>query len=637
MRYSRFNPFPQVIFQRWIASALFLVLLTLSYRLSFLAYHHDMFIDQTLGQQIFALFWGIRFDLAIALPMALISLSLFYLLRVFVTLPWYNYTLIWAPIIFVVQLGDTLYFQDSGRHISYEILSAQGDALGLIQHALHTGLAFVIISFLMLIVWMGLWLKAASTWSKSVQSNFVQAEPLIRRILTWVVILLCTIIGVRGGISGVPQSPIHAYKIGNAKLAIIASNPTYIAFSILSSGSNGIKQVPIPATQFTSADLKKALYPEQHKATSQAPASQFNIMLIFLESWNAAFMQSYQAEEPLNITPNFDAFRQNSITSDLTLAGGHRTVEGVFASMCSFQNPLGTSIAHSQLLDFPYLCLPEILNQQGYQTTFIQGSYRDTGSVGSFAQRLGFKESLGKAELPVGKIPHNSWGLQDDDLYEIVLNKAEQQLSPFFYAINTTSTHDTVVPESSIPLLDAKTSEEKHKNVMHYADEAFGRFLARFYQSPLAKNTILIVMADHTAQIHSSYLHEYMIPMAIQTPDKQRLHIPHATSQRDLAPTLLEILGLPKPTSFTGKSLLSSQTFFADYYHNQSLGWIEGDTLMSINLLDNKQSCYAWRSDSLMQDPITCQDSPEIYQHALTATSRMQNLLFKGETSTYLK
>jgi phosphoglycerol transferase MdoB-like AlkP superfamily enzyme len=629
-----------MILKRWGLITLFLVLVTLSYRALFLVYHHDILGQQSLVQQFYALFWGTRFDIAIAMPMALLSIVLHRLMSYIHNTSWHLYTLPWIPVIYLIQTGDTLYFQDSGRHISYEILSAQGDGIELIKHALHAGFGHIIVSTVILIFFTTVWIKYSRQIFVTPIAHPLFATPidesLSKKILLSLILLLSTVIGMRGGISGVPQSPIHAYKIGNANLAIIASNPVYIAFSTLTSSEAGITQIKLPKSSLSSEDMFRQLYPEPINIESNPPVK-LNVILIFLESWNAAFMQSYNPNEPLNITPNFDVFREKALSSDLTLAGGHRTVEGVFSAMCSFQNPLGTSIAKSQLLNLPYSCLPEMLSQQGYATSFIQGSYRDTGSVGSFAQRLGFQESLGKVELPKGKIPHNVWGLQDDDLYETVLNKAELQQQPFFYAINTTSTHDTVIPPLSTPLLDAKTNEEKHKNVMHYADEAFGRFLNRFNNSPLAENTILVAMADHTAQVHSNYLHEYMIPLAIKAPGMGKKHIPFATTQRDLAPTLLEMLQLPPSSSFAGKSLISSDVFYADYYHNQHLGWIEHDLLLDINLLNGETRCYKWREDLNMKNTVPCDSGQQTKQRALATTALMQNHLFSGTTKEFIK
>ena len=616
-----------MLFKRWLLATFFIVIATLSYRFSFVLYHQQTIADLSLWQQLYALLWGIRFDMALAMPMALLSLLLHRLVSIFFPSSWYWYVVLWLPLIVIIHTGDTLYFQDSGRHVGYEILAAQGDMVELFQHALHTGLQLVVWHVLWLCALTFLWVRYAkhARYGKTEQGRF-------KSFFLSVAMLLLTVVAIRGGITGVPQAPAHVYHIGDEKQALIATNPVYITLFILSHKEKAIQALVLPKTAMKSAQLVNDLYPEQPSNSENDAVQKYNIIFILLESWNAAFMSSYNIAERLQITPNFDAFRARSISSDLTLAGGHRTTEGLFASMCSLQNPPGTSLVNTQLMDFTYQCLPHILKDSGYVTSFIQGSYRDTSSVGSFAQKIGFAESLGKVELPQGNLPHNAWGLHDDDLYDYVFEKALLQKKPFFFVLNTNSTHDTVLPPHVSPLLAEGVQDAKHKNVMHYADAALGRFITKFEQSPLANNTLLVLVADHTAQVRGSDLYEYMVPMAMSIPHVGAKNIPFATSQRDIAPTILDALHLPPSPSFTGKSLLSSKVFFADYFHHQHLGWIEGDDLLRINVISGETMCFLWRQDLLLKHSQPCEGKARLKQHALGFTHWVQHALFSGKT-----
>ena len=613
-----------MMLKHWFFSVLFLALVAVSYRVSFVLYHQDVFLAYAWTEQLYALLWGLRFDVAAVLPMTLLSLIFYKLYNTVFTLKWQWFVVPWVLVMCIVQTGDALYYQDAGRHIGYEFLASQGDALSLVQHALHTGLSLIVINII---------LGALYIWAFvrfSAEDEEARQQSKVKQAIIFIGILLLTVVGVRGGVSGVPQSPIQVYQIGDTKLAVIATNPVYIVFSILSAKDGGLQPITLPQASMEVEQAFAELYPETTQESS-AEIKPYNIIFILLESWNAAFMQSYNAQETLDVTPNFDAYRTQGITSDLTLAGGHRTTEGMFASFCSWQNPLGASLVPSQLLDFEYLCLPEILQKQGYTTSFLQGSYRDTSGTGSFAHFLGFEESLGKVELPEGKLPHNVWGLHDDDLYDILFAKSLATTEPFFFALNTNSTHDTVLP----PSVEALDVHHKHKSVMHYADAAFGRFMEKFQQSKLAQNTIIVAVSDHTAQVRGSALYEYMIPMLIITPQATQRHLPFATSQRDIAPTLLDMLGLPASPNFAGKSMLSSEVFFADYFYHQQLGWIEGDDLVNIDVSSGKKQCFKWREDLLMQNPISCSALEAQAQHALIFTQKMQQDLFSGKTKQF--
>ncbi len=73
--------------------------------------------------------------------------------------------------------------------------------------------------------------------------------------------------------------------------------------------------------------------------------TQYNIVMIFLESWSSYFM--YRGNE--QFTPFFDSIKKKSLTTLEMLANGSRTTEGLFATLCSAQNPLGQTIVNSFL------------------------------------------------------------------------------------------------------------------------------------------------------------------------------------------------------------------------------------------------------------------------------------------------
>ncbi len=170
------------------------------------------------------------------------------------------------------------------------------------------------------------------------------------------------------------------------------------------------------------------------------------MVLVFLESWSSVYMKSYGSAK--DSTPYFDTLRKRSLTTNETLAGGHRTTEGLFATLCSWQNPLGETIAQSQLQNYDYNCLPELLRNRGYATAFFQGTLENTSGTGAFAQALGFEQSYGKRDIKTRQYEENSWGVQDPDLYHFVLGSLDKMPQPFFIGINTATTHDSQVPES---------------------------------------------------------------------------------------------------------------------------------------------------------------------------------------------
>ena len=111
-------------------------------------------------------------------------------------------------------------------------------------------------------------------------------------------------------------------------------------------------------------------------------------------------------------------------------------------------------------------------------------------------------------------------------------------------------------------------------------------------------------------------------------------------SQRDISPTILSILGKNTPDAFTGKSLDNSNNapYFSDYYHSGTLGWIEDDMLIEIQVnAPNKMSCYNYVSDKLLEKKLKCPDKAKNSRNnALAFTKKSQSLLFNGKLKDWI-
>jgi arylsulfatase A-like enzyme len=97
------------------------------------------------------------------------------------------------------------------------------------------------------------------------------------------------------------------------------------------------------------------------------------------------------------------------------------------------------------------------------------------------------------------------------------------------------------------------------------ADGCFGSFMSAFEKSGRMRNTTVIVSADHGESFEGGiYQHQtqYMtrpvihVPLIIRTPDQQQgRSVSFTADQAALAPTILELAGLPKPSWMPGQSL----------------------------------------------------------------------------------
>ena len=582
--------------------------------------------------------WGIRFDLASAAALTLLSGTIAYLLFRLLGVPFARaseYTAFAAGTALIFIHGaDLLYFAEAGRHLGYELkeglnsgASLAGTAIGTYTGAVLTQFGLIAVFFLLNRLWfrrLGGAAALPADWRR-----FILPET------QWFLALLASVVLVRGGLQSVPLEPLHAQAIGDTNRAALTLNGAYNA---LFSSITPYTVRPVMDTGLSAADYRRirALYPVNSAAVTPPSAPvPLNVVVVLLESWSAEYMSAYGFDR--STTPNFKELRTKGLTTRGMLADGLRTTEGMFAIFCSAQNPLGKTVAQTQLQNYDYDCLPELLSRRGYSSAFFQGTYRNTSGTGAFAQLLGFAESYGKEEMPPPELEPNSWGQHDPDVYRFALQRMLTLDQPFIVGINTNSTHDGHMPPGVRPAFTDDDRNASYLNTLHFADQALGDFIRAVESTPELRNTFFVLLADHTGLKPRSLVSKHAIPFLIYSPDHiEPRFIDRIASQRDVTPTLLEILGLTGPDWFTGKSLLRTDQgpYFADFYHGGHLGWIEdGRLTVSPAREPGKTRCYN-TVDGEKERP--CDSAGfEQQKRGLSFTRIFQHLLFSGEVRSF--
>ena len=431
----------------------------------------------------------------------------------------------------------------------------------------------------------------------------------------------------------------------NAQQAIIAMNGAYsVVYGALNSAKE-IDRVNVKLPEDVDvAAVMRSLYPDAAAVTASAemqpavPIKKYNLIFILMEGWPADEMSAYGFEKPT--TPFFAAIKEKSIAPLGVISGGVRTTEGIYATFCSQQNPLGETVAQTSLQNNQYQCLPKILKQQGWHTAFFQGTHKETSGTGAFAQSLGFTESFAKEDMPEGRYERNYWGAHDPDIYDFLLDKLDEMPQPFLVGVNTNSTHDVQMPAGVKRLFGDANRGEKHQSILHFADQSMQEFFDKIKEKPYFKNTIFVLMSDHTGGKHKTLATRYFIPGVIYAEDLVAAKkLDRYVSQRDFAPTVLELLGMPASPSFTGKSLLSENDaiYFADFFDTGTVGWVEDKSLVETSVLDpSDMKCYSLENGLIDAYSVDCDQAYKNRSlHSLVFTAYSQDRLFKGKTKSF--
>lgn len=568
---------------------------------------------------IYAVIWGYKFDFATSGIIALLATFLDFHKKSLIT-----FACVLILVVFCIQIGDIMYFYDSQRHISYEIKDALNDAYGLIFVAITTH-KILLLSSIAIFVILGIFsYKFLSFTCSKVNIN---KSYVFKKLF----LIALSVFFIRGMFTHIPLNPWQANQIGNQSKAMVALNGTYnLIYSNLRNKSN-IQQNP----KYQSIDEIKSVKSLYSKSTLvDKPLNSPNIVMFFLESFSATFLKTYG--DSVNAAPYLDEYIKNSFHPKGMISNGHRTTEGMFATLTSFQNPLGQSVAKTKLQSYNYVSLIGLLKKyKNYSSAFFQGTNKETSGTGSLAQSLGFEFSYGKADVKKRIYEENFWGVHDKDLYNFAYEKLSSMNKPFIIGINGATTHDLTLPKG-IKVKKYVENEEQNMryNTFSFADESMHEFVQSIKKT--YPNTIFIFLADHCGSgINDSNFLNYFIPFAIHGIGSK--YINEYVSQRDIAPTIVDlIIGdyTKIAPSFSGKSLLRDSEFFGDYYHNGVLGIVKDDIAYEYN--NDKITCYD--VSSFKDKQIKCPPhANEISNQVKSFTNISQDLLFDGKTYDFYK
>ena len=310
----------------------------------------------------------------------------------------------------------------------------------------------------------------------------------------------------------------------------------------------------------------------------------YNVIMIVMESMSADFMARFGNQQ--NITPELDSLAKQSILFTNMYATGTRTVRGLEALALSIPPTPGNSIIRQPGNEQLY-SLGKVTQEHGYSNKFIYGGYGYFDNMNYFFAHNNFS-NVDRGSLRPEEINFaNIWGVCDEDLFNRTLKEADQEQKPFLYMVMTTSNHRPYTyPTGKIDI----PAQSGRAGGVKYADYAVGEFIRQAAHKSWFKNTIFVLVADHTAgsagkvELDQS---KYHIPAMIYAPHivKPR-EISVMASQIDIPTTILGLLKFNYTSRFYGQDLLGKaprpRAFISNY---QKLGYLTPNNLILLKPL----------------------------------------------------
>lgn len=294
-----------------------------------------------------------------------------------------------------------------------------------------------------------------------------------------------------------------------------------------------------------------------------------NIIILTLESFRSSFIGGYGSKRGL--TPNFDKLAKKSFLFRNFYANSNFTIKGENAILCSFFDHNAKLSIAEYGFDKALRCLPHVLKELGYNSSYFHANHSRFYNRAKYFPNIGFDELNFYADLlesgDVGRREVIGWGVSDEQMYDYFFERVKNYGDRLFFSnVMTISAHypfrydwPIAVPNEDAHIEFGEGSVYKnYENAIFYSDYALGKFLERFEESGLDKNTILVVTGDHGVWVfddenkHVAQKAEdfFRVPLLIYHPNNPKgVIVDQVASQVDIMPTVLALIGVKSPRS----------------------------------------------------------------------------------------
>jgi len=312
-----------------------------------------------------------------------------------------------------------------------------------------------------------------------------------------------------------------------------------------------------------------------------------NVVWVILESTAARFLTPYGAAR--EVTPHLSALARDALIFDDAYAAYPESIKGLFSMLCA-RPPLPgrEAAAHAQARS-PCAALPARLKAAGYRTAlFHSGRFAYLGMRAVVADR-GF--DVLEDGATIGGAFRSSFGVDEASTVRKLLAFVDgpdglgslPRDRPFFAVYSPIAGHHPYHAPGDGPRPFAeRTAADAYANDLFVSDAAFGELRAGLQRRGLDEHTLYLIVGDHGEAFfehegnfaHTMFLYEenVRVPFVIAAPGAWHgvRRAPQLASLTEVAPTLLDLLGLPDADR-AGRSLLDPRPRLVRFFTDQGL------------------------------------------------------------------
>jgi hypothetical protein len=236
--------------------------------------------------------------------------------------------------------------------------------------------------------------------------------------------------------------------------------------------------------------------------------------------------------------------------------------------------------------------LPSALRRAGYFTAFVTSQFLSFQNSGRQYRAMGFDRLIGAEEIIArGKRAgrparlSSSWGVDDRELPPVLAEVLPDR--PFFLVVyNVASHHPYDFPGHS----PTDGDYQRYRQALRYGDQAFRDIYQLLRQRGHEGDTLFVLAGDHGENVTGDQYTvrgcllaeiEHLVPLVFALPGAGVAPLdPAGARQIDIAPTILDLLGLRSTAPMQGRSLFDPRPAQAAYINSygrcETAGLVEG-------------------------------------------------------------
>jgi phosphoglycerol transferase MdoB-like AlkP superfamily enzyme len=385
-------------------------------------------------------------------------------------------------------------------------------------------------------------------------------------LLSFLALVPVFIIGIRGGLAESTTNIGQVYYSQNQFLNHSAVNPVFSFLSSFEKTASNIVDYDFYAED-ECRQLMSGLYPTTSVDTDTLlTTTRPNIIVILMES---------AGEVVADYMPRLQQLKREGISFDNCYANSWRTDRGTVCTYSGYP-----SFPTSSVMKMPNKTrlLPGLaasLQKEGYTTHYLYGGDINFTNMRSYLIAGGFQTLKWMDDYSSEEKRSAKWGVRDGITFKTLLQMATATHSPYLIGYSTLSSHEPW----DVPI---KKYDDEVANAFYYLDQCIGQFTDSIKQTPQWKNTLIVLLPDHSIDFHDVHLDSILrnrMPMVwIGGAVKEPRRISTICNQTDLVAILLAQMHLPHDAFRWSRDVLSRSYRYPFAMHTYRNGFAVVDS-----------------------------------------------------------